>query len=93
MDVIVTKAVSAAKEMKKDKIVLAGGVAANSKLRQMLEEECEKNEIRLYRPSPILCTDNAAMIGCAAYYKYKAGFVDDLTLDAYPNLPITENNR
>lgn len=89
LDVIVTKAVNAAKEMKKDKIVLAGGVAANSKLRSMLIEECEKNSIKLYCPSPILCTDNAAMIGCAAYYKYKAGYASDLTLDAYPNLPLT----
>lgn len=88
MDVIVTKAISAAKQMKKDKIVMAGGVAANSKLRGMLAEECENNNLKLYCPSPILCTDNAAMIGCAAYYKYKAGFISDLTLDAYPNLPL-----
>lgn len=89
MDVIVTKAVTAALEMKKDKLVLAGGVAANSKLREMIQEQCDKNGIQLYCPSPILCTDNAAMIGCAAYYKYKAGYVSDLTLDAYPNLPLT----
>ncbi|MBE6034978.1 MAG: tRNA (adenosine(37)-N6)-threonylcarbamoyltransferase complex transferase subunit TsaD [Clostridiales bacterium] len=89
MDVIVTKAVNAAKEMKKDKIVLAGGVAANSKLREMLSEACDNNGIQLFRPAPVLCTDNAAMIGCAAYYNYKAGFVSDLTLDAYPNLPLT----
>ncbi len=92
MDVIVTKAITAAKQMKKDKIVLAGGVAANSKLRGMLEEECTKNGIKLFCPDPILCTDNAAMIGCAAYYKYKAGFKHDLTLDAYPNLPLTQEN-
>lgn len=93
LDVVVAKTVSAALELKKDKIVLAGGVAANSKLRQMLEAECEKQGLKLYRPSPILCTDNAAMIGSAAYYKYKAGGftkdgTDDLTLDAIPNLPL-----
>ena len=88
MDVIVTKAVTAAKEMKKDKIVLAGGVAANSKLREMLADECEKNGIKLYHPAPILCTDNAAMIGCAAYYKYMAGYRSDMSMDAYPNLPL-----
>ncbi|MFR4798354.1 MAG: tRNA (adenosine(37)-N6)-threonylcarbamoyltransferase complex transferase subunit TsaD, partial [Lentihominibacter sp.] len=44
--------------------------------------------IKLYYPSPVLCTDNAAMIGCAAYYKYMAGQRDDLTLDAIPNLPL-----
>lgn len=88
LDVIVAKAVGAAVKLGKDKLVLAGGVAANSKLRQMLEEECKKKGIELYYPSPVLCTDNAAMIGCAAYYKYKAGKVDDLNLDAHANLPI-----
>ena len=88
LDVIVAKTVSAATEMKKDKIVLAGGVAANSKLREMLKTECEKKGIKLYHPSPILCTDNAAMIGCAAYYKYLAGETSDLKLDAIPNLPL-----
>lgn len=88
LDVIVAKTVKAAKDMDKDKIVLAGGVASNSRLREMMSEECEKNGIKLYYPSPILCTDNAAMIGCAAYYKYIAGEHDDLTLDAIPNLEL-----
>ena len=88
LDVIVTKTVDAAVELKKDKIVVAGGVASNSRLRTMLEEVCGKKGIRLYYPSPVLCTDNAAMIGCAAYYKYIAGEIDDLTLDAVPNLPL-----
>ena len=74
--------------MNKDKIVLAGGVAANSKLREMLDSQCKKRGIKLYYPSPVLCTDNAAMIGCAAYYKYMAGETDDLTLDAIPNLEL-----
>lgn len=88
MDVIVSKAVGAAVSLGKDKLVLAGGVASNSKLREMLEEECAKKNIKLYRPSPILCTDNAAMIGCAAYYQYKAGITDGLDLDATPSLPL-----
>lgn len=88
MDVIVNKTMRAAKEKGENKIVLAGGVAANSKLREMMEAECQKSGIQLICPSILLCTDNAAMIGCAAYYKYQAGMVDDLTLDAYPNLPI-----
>ena len=88
LEVIVKKTVGAAVAMKKDKIVLAGGVASNSALRAMMNEACEKEGIKLYYPSPILCTDNAAMIGCAAYYKYKAGHVDDLTLDAVPHLPL-----
>lgn len=88
LDVIVAKAVGSAEALGKDKLVLAGGVASNSKLRNMLEEECKKKGIELYFPSPILCTDNAAMIGCAAYYKYKAGGIDGLDLDAHANLPI-----
>ncbi len=88
LEVIVKKTVGAAVAMNKDKIVLAGGVASNSALRAMMNEACEKEGIKLYYPSPILCTDNAAMIGCAAYYKYKAGHVDDLTLDAVPHLPL-----
>ena len=88
LDVIVAKTVGAAVDMGKDKIVLAGGVASNSKLREMLRAECEKHNITLYYPDPILCTDNAAMIGCAAYYKYKAGGISDLDLDAVPDLPL-----
>ena len=88
LDVVVAKTVDAALSLGKDKIVVAGGVAANSRLRQMLTDECRKHHLKLYYPSPILCTDNAAMIGCAAYYKYQAQGADDLTLDAIPNLPL-----
>lgn len=88
LDVIVAKTVGAALDMGKDKIVLAGGVASNSMLREMLQKECNKKGLKLYYPSPVLCTDNAAMIGCAAYYRYMAGERDDLTLDAIPNLKL-----
>ena len=88
MEVIVNKTLMAAENLKKDKIVMAGGVAANSLLRSMLKESCDKKGIELYYPSPILCTDNAAMIACAAYYKYQAGIEDDFYLDAYPNLAL-----
>jgi len=74
--------------MKKNKLVLAGGVAANSLLREMLSEECEKNGIGLFYPPPLLCTDNAAMIGCGAYYRYIAGERDSLDLDAFANLEL-----
>lgn len=88
LDVIVAKTVGAAVDMGKDKIVLAGGVASNSMLREMLRKECDKKGLRLYYPAPILCTDNAAMIGCAAYYRYMAGERDGLDLDAIPNLKL-----
>ena len=88
LDVVVAKTIDAALSLNKDKIVVAGGVAANSRLRGMLSDECEKHGLKLYHPSPILCTDNAAMIGCAAYYKFQAQGPDDLTLDAIPNLPL-----
>lgn len=88
MEVIVAKAIMAAEKYQKNKIVLAGGVAANSLLRSMLTSACEKKGIELYYPSPILCTDNAAMIACAAYNKYQTGKTDDFYLDAYPNLAL-----
>lgn len=88
MEVIVTKIMMAAEMTKADKIVLAGGVASNSKLREMMKEACNNRSISLYHPSPILCTDNGAMIAVAAYYKYKKNMKSDLEMDAYPNLSI-----
>ena len=89
MDVLVRKTVDAAVLKGEKKLVLAGGVAANSRLREMLGAACEKAGIRLYRPDPILCTDNGAMIAAAAYYQYQSGQTDDLSLEAYANLPLT----
>ena len=88
IEVIVHKTMEAVTEMKQDKLVLAGGVAANSRLREELTRACEEKGVKLYVPSPVLCTDNAAMIGCAAYYKYKAQGADGLDLDAFPGLEI-----
>ena len=56
----------------------------------MLEEACADCGIRLYRPSPLLCTDNAAMIGCAAYYQYRQLGADSLDMDAYPSLQLPD---
>ena len=88
MDVLVRKTVDAAVLKGEKKLVLAGGVAANSKLIEMLGAACDKAGIRLYRPDPILCTDNGAMIAAAAYYQYQSGQTDDLELEAYANLPL-----
>lgn len=88
LDVIVTKAVDAALNMNESRLVLAGGVAANSRLREMLNEACRTADIALYCPSPILCTDNAAMMGCAAYYRAQKGYFDGLDMDAYAQLDI-----
>ena len=72
------------------KFAIAGGVASNTHLRAALEEECRKKEITFFHPSPILCTDNAAMIGVAAYFEYKKGVRHGLDLNAVPNLKLGE---
>ena len=90
-DVLVTKTIRAAKEKGVQKVAVAGGVAANSYLRLKLKEECEKNGFSLNIPDPILCTDNAAMIGSAAYFEYKNGKRDKLDLNAVPYLKLGED--
>lgn len=91
IDVLVEKLIKAAKLKGCDKIALAGGVASNSRLREVLEMKCENNKLLLYRPSPILCTDNAAMIASCAYYKYKNKEFADFSLNASPNLEIAKS--
>lgn len=88
VDAIVSHTILAAKTYHIDKVALAGGVASNSALRQAMKEKCEAAGLKFYYPSPILCTDNAAMIGCAAYYEYLAGTRHGLDLNAVPNLKI-----
>lgn len=88
VDSIVSRTIKAAKEYGFDKVALAGGVAANSCLRETMQKECEKNGFVLYYPSPVLCTDNAAMIACAGYYEYLAGTRHGLNLNATANLKI-----
>lgn len=88
VDSIVSHTIEAAKIYHMDKVALAGGVASNTALRKALKEGCEKEGIQFYYPSPILCTDNGAMIGCAAYYEYMAGTRHGLDLNAVPNLKI-----
>ena len=89
-DVLVENAMKAVDTYGVDKIAIAGGVASNSALREAMQAACDKKGIRLYRPSPILCTDNAAMISCAAYYEYLKGTRSGLDLNAVPNLKLGE---
>ena len=88
IDVLTTHAIQATKEMGMNKLAVAGGVASNSSLRESLKQACENEGIAFYHPSPIYCTDNAAMIGVAGYYAYKNGVRHGLDLNAVPNLKI-----
>lgn len=90
IDVLVEHSVHAVKQYGFDKFAIAGGVASNSSLRAAFEEECRKNKIHFYHPSPALCTDNAAMIGTAGYYEYLKGTRHGFDLNAVPNLRLGE---
>ncbi|MBQ7359621.1 MAG: tRNA (adenosine(37)-N6)-threonylcarbamoyltransferase complex transferase subunit TsaD [Lachnospiraceae bacterium] len=90
IDVLVDHSIHAVKEFGFDKFAIAGGVASNSSLRAAFEERCHKEGIKFYHPSPIYCTDNAAMIGTAGYYEFLKGTRSDLDLNAVPNLKLGE---
>ena len=90
IDVLVGHALDAVETYGFDKFAIAGGVASNSSLRTAFEKECEKRGIAFYHPSPIFCTDNAAMIGVAGYYEYVKGTRSGLELNAVPNLKLGE---
>lgn len=90
VDVLVGHSMDAIDRYGFDKFAIAGGVASNSHLRAAMEEACEKRNIKFYRPSPILCTDNAAMIGAAAYFEYVKGVRSGWDLNAVPNLKLGE---
>ena len=87
-DVLVNNTVAAAKELKVDKIAIAGGVAANTLLREQMEREGKKAGLQFYCPPIDLCTDNAAMISCAGYLNFEAGIRGDLDLNAIPQLSL-----
>lgn len=88
IDVLTNHAISAVKEMDMDKLAIAGGVASNSSLRESLQQACDREGIHFYHPSPVFCTDNAAMIGVAGYYVFQNGVRHGLDLNAVPNLKI-----
>lgn len=90
VDVLVEKFLKAAMELKVEKIALAGGVANNSYLRQKLSLEASKEGLEFYVPSPILCTDNAAMIASAGDFHLQKGETSSLNLNAFPHLPLDQ---
>jgi len=94
VSVLVEHSVSAAKELKAPVLAMAGGVASNSRLREKMDKACKKEGIELKYPEPILCTDNAAMIGAAAYYEFIDPAFDETKfgpdMNAYPNLVLGE---
>ena len=88
-DILLENTLKAAKMLNIKTIALAGGVSANSYIRENFIN-LEKEGYKIYYPEPILCTDNAAMIASAGYYRYISGVTSDLTLNAVPNLKISE---
>lgn len=88
IDVLIEHSMAALSRYRINKFAIAGGVASNSGLRAALETVCSAKGIRFYHPSPVLCTDNAAMIGAAAYYEYQKGVRHDYDLNAVPNLRL-----
>lgn len=88
IDVLVKKSIKACVQNGVNKLAIAGGVASNSALREAMSAECEKNGISLNIPSPVYCTDNAAMIASCAYFEFVKGVRHGLELNAYPSLKI-----
>ena len=90
VDVLVSHSMTALAVYKFDKFAIAGGVASNSHLRDAFVKACDEKGIKFYKPSPIFCTDNAAMIGVAGYYEYMKGMRSGWDLNAVPNLKLGE---
>ena len=89
-DTLVPRTMEAARRTGYGKVAVAGGVAANSRIRADLERACRASGHRLYLPALSLCGDNGAMIGCQAYYEYQAGRRGDLALNAYATRSIEQ---
>lgn len=90
VDVLVDRAIKLCNHRGYKKFAIAGGVASNSAIREAFQNEMGKRNIRFYYPSPVYCTDNAAMIGAAAYYEYINGTRHGWNLNAVPNLKLGE---
>ncbi len=93
IDVLTDHTIRAARGIGISRVAIAGGVAANSTLRAQMKEACARNRMTFYHPSPVYCTDNAAMIGTAAYYDYINGVRDGWDLNAVANLKIGERKK
>ena len=87
-DILIDKTLLAAQNEGIDRIALAGGVSANSELRERMENECKKRGYEFFRPSLKYCGDNAAMVGVQAFYEYKSGNTAGSDLNAFATLPI-----
>ncbi len=92
-DCLVNNTVKAAETYGFDKIVLAGGVSANSRLRKRMTDVCTQKGWQLYMPELSLCGDNAAMVGAQAFYEFQSGNIAGLELNAFATMPIDEQNR
>lgn len=88
VEVQVVKTIRAAESFGISNVFVSGGVAANSRLRQLLGENCDQIGARLFYPSPVLCTDNAAMVACCGYHRLARGVRSSLDIVADPNLPL-----
>ena len=88
VEVLVKKTVKAARELSLDHVTISGGVAANSRLRQMMAEHLTADKKQLFYPPLALCTDNGAMIAAAGYYRYQKDGASEFVADAVPYLPL-----
>lgn len=89
-EVLSEKAIALCKELHINRLSIAGGVAANGKLREKMEEKAKQEGIEFFCPKLILCTDNAAMIAAAAYHEWKKGNFAGHDVNAYPSLSLSE---
>ncbi len=88
VDVLVKKTLLAAREMGVERVLLAGGVSANARLREKMTDACAKENLALFFPPPALCTDNAAMIACAGYWNLLTRGPDPLSFETRPSEPL-----